>query len=480
MAWWPRVWWVTCAVAFAAALYLERDAAIAISFGEGATASHVATWIGGLIAAALVLGFVRVRWRQPLVRHRASTLTQSLEVEVTRAANRLAVVTAGSVIAGILVGLWLQVGGRDNVLLVQEIAGVVVALFVYRDIQRAGPLTLAALAIMAPAAILTLYAIATGKVERRGVDLFGTLLIVGGGTIALAAAAWCSWWLSRRSIDELATSRLRLHDAPGTRPGRFASGNYLRVAGWSVVIGLWLLVRYLPLMIVGTRAVAIAGKPSKRTHALRRRRARASAVEAEHWRQRDPRIPILLIRSFADESIEQTLSDGQYPAPTSEDGLIDALWAYAPVITFGNPVERDIHAGALPLYMRDSQSDGLAWRAEFERIARQAPLIVAFVGATPSLAWELHRVAELGLKHKLVLLVPAFDDDAIRVRWQATIDNLEALDGKPYAGLEGVASDELIAAMPLGDRWVFVRAEARTKEVYQISLRLAAQLERPS
>jgi len=54
--------------------------------------------------------------------------------------------------------------------------------------------------------------------------------------------------------------------------------------------------------------------------------------------------------------------------------IIDALWAYAPVVTSGDPCGADAKPGALRVFMRDSQSEDDGWRREFERRATAAAI----------------------------------------------------------------------------------------------------------
>jgi hypothetical protein len=47
-----------------------------------------------------------------------------------------------------------------------------------------------------------------------------------------------------------------------------------------------------------------------------------------------------------------------------------------------------------------------SWQQKVEYLMKQASIIVLVVGRTEGLAWELSRLVELGLTHKLVLLLP--------------------------------------------------------------------------
>jgi hypothetical protein len=72
-----------------------------------------------------------------------------------------------------------------------------------------------------------------------------------------------------------------------------------------------------------------------------------------------------------------------------------------PLIALGNPTDRIAPDGAERRYYDD---DG--WQAAVERLATEAPCIVAATSASPNTAWELRRVLELGLERRLYLLSP--------------------------------------------------------------------------
>jgi hypothetical protein len=72
-----------------------------------------------------------------------------------------------------------------------------------------------------------------------------------------------------------------------------------------------------------------------------------------------------------------------------------------PLIALGNPMDRIAPDGAERHYFDDAE-----WQAAVERLATEAPCIVASTSASPNTAWELRRVLELGLERRLYLLSP--------------------------------------------------------------------------
>ncbi len=72
-----------------------------------------------------------------------------------------------------------------------------------------------------------------------------------------------------------------------------------------------------------------------------------------------------------------------------------------PLIALGNPTDRIAPDGAERQYYEDDE-----WQLAVERLAVEAPCIVAATSASPNTAWELRRVLELGLERRLYLLSP--------------------------------------------------------------------------
>jgi hypothetical protein len=138
---------------------------------------------------------------------------------------------------------------------------------------------------------------------------------------------------------------------------------------------------------------------------LLRRGSRRLKVDALTALRRDPRQPILLLRSFAD--------DGKQIWPGSfvlrlilrrrrlEEIAGRAISRVGPFIAIGIPGEKLPELGAFRAYFEESE-----WRGAVLRWAEDARLIFMVGGVTAAVQWELRAILERGLTTKLILLVP--------------------------------------------------------------------------
>jgi hypothetical protein len=124
-----------------------------------------------------------------------------------------------------------------------------------------------------------------------------------------------------------------------------------------------------------------------------RRIAPWSQATMEEMRARDPRPPVLFLRSFDDDA-EPILKSGA--GPTLERVLTDAVRPYGPFVGIGRPGELR-PAGAARKYFPDSE-----WRAAVLKLMDEAALIVVVPGLTSGLDWEMQRVAEHGRLRKTI------------------------------------------------------------------------------
>jgi hypothetical protein len=123
----------------------------------------------------------------------------------------------------------------------------------------------------------------------------------------------------------------------------------------------------------------------------------------------DKRPPILILRSFPDDqSLKIPKSGFLVPSGVTgksiafEEILARKLSAYGPVIAIGRPGEAVPPLGAARQYV----PAGANWRDEVRVLLDRCRWIVAMVGATEGLRWELETVLELGKPEKLLVVVP--------------------------------------------------------------------------
>lgn len=102
--------------------------------------------------------------------------------------------------------------------------------------------------------------------------------------------------------------------------------------------------------------------------------------------------PVLLLRSFNDDDlIDPTflptyhVTHGRY-----ENKFVKALVRLGPAVALGRPGERDPETGASRLYVRDEY-----WQRAITYLMSRAVAVIAVVGSSPGLWWEI----EFAIKH---------------------------------------------------------------------------------
>jgi hypothetical protein len=218
---------------------------------------------------------------------------------------------------------------------------------------------------------------------------------------------------------------------------------------------------------------AVVGIAGTVANLLGRRLAAVGAGEAE---RADPRPPVLLLRSFADDNIPwfDTRRPAGSPVPavfyeqlTFEEMVAEECAAAGPVAAIGRPGERLPTLGAARTYV----SDGEQWTDRVGEYLGRCGWVVMVVGRTDGtngLAWELRQIIARVPLEKVVFVVPPVDEAEAAVRWAG----FRAVAGDllpPYRG------GELVAGFrpPLG--WVVHREQdwhrTRLQEEYRRALR---------
>jgi len=142
-------------------------------------------------------------------------------------------------------------------------------------------------------------------------------------------------------------------------------------------------------------------------HALRH-----VAPSADATRSEDQRPPIILLRSFRDEDTriyrfgagvtDQIAHVLFFLRSVRLDELLHrAFQSSGPVIAIGRPGQMLSPLGAAREYLPDAQ-----WQSTVDRRIREAQLVVAILGETEGLAWEISTVLGSSERNKLVLVVP--------------------------------------------------------------------------
>jgi hypothetical protein len=154
---------------------------------------------------------------------------------------------------------------------------------------------------------------------------------------------------------------------------------------------------------------------------------RVAAADAARAMAKDPRSPILYLRSFGDDGLTISAQRIFFLNPLRlcatlwgsgsnirfEETLAAELGAYGPVVAIGQPNEPLPQLGAARWYESDA-----TWQAGIDGMMPRAQLIAVCVAKTEGLAWEIARIEQLDLWRRVVWVLPLVDQKEARVRWQ--------------------------------------------------------------
>jgi TM2 domain-containing membrane protein YozV len=142
---------------------------------------------------------------------------------------------------------------------------------------------------------------------------------------------------------------------------------------------------------------------------LWRRSRQYGALGADEAMARDPRPPVLYLRSFADDgaALIDAADSGlvrriiKLVAPvTAEQELAEMLAQVGPVVAIGKPGEPLPELGAARLYVTDAQ-----WQAKVLELMGKAALVVVRLGGSPGLLWEIEQSLERLPRQRVVFAI---------------------------------------------------------------------------
>jgi len=199
---------------------------------------------------------------------------------------------------------------------------------------------------------------------------------------------------------------------------------------------------------------------------------RRSALRGAELRRIDSRRPVLLLRSFGDDSLRLSRAarwsrDLRRQALTFELLIAQELTPFGPIVAIGKPGERLAPLGAA----RDYVEDGV-WRDAVQARMRAAAVVVLIVGTSEGLAWELARLRDLRQLHKLILVFPPSAD--VVTRWRTLVEQDRA-GGVPL--LPGGVRPERTLALVYADDLTPIVIEGKRNELsYQTAVRIGGML----
>lgn len=241
--------------------------------------------------------------------------------------------------------------------------------------------------------------LAIAPLDARRSLLFATATVIGvnlsvAGLLALIAGCGAppSWRNRRRRRALLLQILLANLLAPAVMYGLLTShaptAEGLEASGWDVPIIL---------------AVYLLGVVSWR---LWRRAQQYEAIDADEAMARDPRPPVLYLRSFKDDGAavlapgeqriaQRVMSVVEPPSPEQE--LADILGRLGPVVAIGKPGEVLPELGAARLYVAHDR-----WQAKVDELMTKAAMVVIRIGDSPGVVWEIDRALARVVRQRIV------------------------------------------------------------------------------
>ena len=199
------------------------------------------------------------------------------------------------------------------------------------------------------------------------------------------------------------------HSSAGRRPVRVI----LYRVGAIAVTGVGLLTRVVtgtsvPLWIAGAAAIM-----------LWNRGTRHATFDAATVMERDPRPPVLLLRSFGDDDLE---AKGASSLPWSYGQTLafvaaTRLQVLGPVVAVAPPDEGLPPLGPYRVFVRKGD-----WRAEVDALIAKARAVVLFLGFSEGVLWEFRRLIDGERAGDLMLVVPPAEPASLEKRWEALIE----------------------------------------------------------
>lgn len=241
--------------------------------------------------------------------------------------------------------------------------------------------------------------LAVASLDARRSLLFTAATVIGvnlsvAGLLALVAGCGAppSWHDPKRRRALILQIVLANLLAPAVMYGLLTShlptAKALEASGWD-----------LPIIIVFYGLGVISWR-------MWRRAQQYEAINADEAMARDPRSPVLYLRSFKDDGaavlepgaqkiMQRVMSVIEPPSPEQE--IADILGHLGPVVAIGKPGEPLPRLGAARLYVAHDR-----WQAKVDELMANAALVVVRIGDSPGVLWEIERVLAVLPRQRVV------------------------------------------------------------------------------
>ena len=204
---------------------------------------------------------------------------------------------------------------------------------------------------------------------------------------------------------------------------------------------------------------------------------RLGSIRARQLMLRDPRPPVLYLRSFGDDRLKLWTATFGRPSlierftlrrfDTFEEVLVRYLSGYGPVIAVNPPRTR-----LAPLGAARETIDSADWQSAVATWMAQSRLIVF---ATPpsqvnrGLRWELEAVSAHGYWDKALIVVPPVRAEQLQARWRGLL----GAGLGPFTVTGPVDDPHALVLALRNDRWHVISADRRTEWSYSAALERA-------
>ena len=145
---------------------------------------------------------------------------------------------------------------------------------------------------------------------------------------------------------------------------------------------------------------------------------RALQPSADRLRAHDSRPPVLLLRSFRDDTVKLPQCIRYWPLPSNQRSVRlelvvgNRLGIAGPLIAIGDPREGLPQFGAARAYLDDA-----GWQAQVIAWMRVARIIAVIAGSTEWVRWEMQQLLDANLTGKLIIFLPPVTASERQVRW---------------------------------------------------------------
>jgi hypothetical protein len=208
------------------------------------------------------------------------------------------------------------------------------------------------------------------------------------------------------AVTRVLARRVPRHETLRRRPAEIVLYKSAALAIGAVGLIVALLTQVKPLAWVAG-AVGIL---------LWRRARRHASLDAREVQEKDPRPPVVLLRSFADDELEMSgLPELMWSPPTTMSWVAaERLASIGPVVAVGEPGEELPPLGPYRLFLPAGN-----WQVEVERLISSARAVFLVLGRSRGVLWELERILAREHPGGVTVIVPPAEPGDLEQRWEA-------------------------------------------------------------